>query len=563
MTIRRRWAWIAIAAGALALAWTVWLAAGGAGWFVTILGIRISSRDPFRSLTAGAVLAALGLSGIRITSEEGRNNRWITAGAACLASVTVVLGLTYGTFVAGAADAYGYVSQAALWANGSVIVDAPLAADATWPDAAWALTPVGYRPARQHGAMVPVYPPGLPLTMAVMKLAFGETGVYLVVPLLGGLAVWLTYLFGREIYGPPAGLFAAVALFASPVFLLQLMAPMSDVPATAWWLLSVVLGLKAGPRWVIASGFAAAIAILTRPNLVVLELPLLFLVLRQAAHVSDRIQRALLWGVPAACGPIAVAIINTALYGSPVASGYGPLTNLYSLSYTWRNLAQYVQWMVTTQTPFILLGIIATPWLVRGKDKRIAWLIQWSFVFAACVFLSYLWYLPFDNWAYLRFLLPAYPMLLAAAAAGLLMLANRRRWSEGFVIGLGLVLACCGLWQGRLAFRVAQGEARYRAAGEVARTLPPNAVIISNLHSGSVRYYADRLTLRYEWLGSDAYDAAVHYLRDHSRSVYVMLDETEIDSFRQRYRSVTDLSWLDRPPLATVANRVYLYALPQ
>jgi hypothetical protein len=562
VTNLRRWSWIAIAAGALVFAWTVWLAEGGAGWSFTALGIRISSRDPFRSLIVGAALAVAGLAGVRIPWDESRRNRWMSIGAASLAILTVVVGLTFGTFVAGASDAYGYVSEAALWANGSVVVEAPLASDATWPDAAWALTPLAYRPARQRGSMVPVCPPGLPLTMALMKLMFGETGVYLVVPVLGGLAVWLTYVFGREIYGPAAGLFGAVALFASPVFLLQLMAPMTDVPVTAWWLLSVILALKAPPRWVIASGLAAAIAVLTRPNLVLLGLPLMFLVLRQAANASDRIRRALLWGVPAACGPIAVAIINTKLYGSPFASGYGSLTNLYSFSYTWRNLSQYFQWMVTTQTPFILFGVIALPWLVRRRDEQAKWLIRWSCVFAACVLLSYLWYLPFDSWAYLRFLLPAYPMLLTAAAAGVLMLAHRYRWSEGFVIALALLLVCSGLWQGGIAFRVAEGEARYRAAADVARTLPPNAVIISNLHSGSVRYYADRLTVRYEWLGTDAYDAAIRYLRDHGRSIYVMLDETEVDSFRQRYRDVTDLSWLDRPPLATPANRVYLYALP-
>ncbi len=84
-------------------------------------------------------------------------------------------------------------------------------------------------------------------------------------------------------------------------------------------------------------------------------------------------------------------------------------------------------------------------------------------------------------------------------------------------------------------------------------------MVISNLHSGSVRYYADRLTLRYEWLGVDAYGTALHFLRDRGRPVYAMLDDTEVDTFRQRYRGVADVSWLDKPPLVTLANRVYLY----
>jgi len=555
----RWWAWAALASGIVVLAWTVWLGASGKGWAFEILGLRISSRDPFRSLIVGALLTGIGLSRIRIPWDEHRKNRWTSAGAASLAVITVLLGLTYGSFVAGAADAYGYVSQANLWANGSVIVPAPLAADTTWPDGASAFTPVGYRPARQPGWMVPVYPPGLPLTMAAMKLLFGERGVYLVVPLLGGLAVWLTYWLGREIYDCAAGLFAAAALFASPVFLLQLMAPMTDVPVTAWWLMSIVLALKRRTGWLTASGFMTAVAVITRPNLLFLGLPLFALVLHQTGSVSSRMRSALVWGLPASTGPIAVAIISSRLYGSPLASGYGSLSSLYSLDYTWRNTAQYFDWIVTTQTPFTLLGIFAMPWLVRGAAPGTRWLIGWSFVFAACVFVSYLWYQPFDNWSYLRFLLPAYPMLLAASAAAVLMLARRYDWSGGFALAFASLLVCAGFWHGRLAFQMAEGEARYVKAAEAARSLPSNAVVISNLHSGSVRYYADRLTLRYEWLGSDSYGTALQYLRDRGRPVYAMLDETEVDTFRQRYRDVGDVSWLDKPPLVSPANRVYLY----
>ena len=197
---RRWWAWAALASGIVVLAWTVWLAASEKGWALEILGLRISSRDPFRSLIVGALLAAIGLSPVRIPWDEHRKNRWTSAGAASLAVITLLLGLTYGSFVAGASDAYGYVSQASLWANGSVIAPAPLAADATWPDGAWAFTPLGYRPASQPGWMVPVYPPGLPLTMAALKLLFGERGVYFVVPLLGGVGMFASpasYACGR------------------------------------------------------------------------------------------------------------------------------------------------------------------------------------------------------------------------------------------------------------------------------------------------------------------------------------------------------------------------------
>ena len=52
---------------------------------------------------------------------------------------------------------------------------------------------------------------------------------------------------------------------------------------------------------------------------------------------------------------------------------------------------------------------------------------------------------------------------------------------------------------------VAAFEQRHvRAANEVASRTPADAVVLSVQHSGSVRYYANRITLRYDWLKEDA-----------------------------------------------------------
>jgi hypothetical protein len=145
------------------------------------------------------------------------------------------------------------------------------------------------------------------------------------------------------------------------------MMPMTDVPVTAWWLLA----LEPNEAALIASGVATALAVLTRPNLVLLGLPLCALVLRAPASMPARTRRLVLWGLPAAIGPVAVAVIDR-------------------------------------------LG--GAFWLRRKADPDAKWLIDWSLVWIACVVLSYLWYIPFDHWSYLRFLLPAFPMLLCATA---------------------------------------------------------------------------------------------------------------------------------------------------
>ena len=161
----------------------------------------------------------------------------------------------FGTFSAGGADSYGYVSQADLWLQRTLIIEEPLADEAPWRNANWTLTPFGYRPGDRRGTMVPTYSPGLPMVMAAFKAVGGPNAVYYVVPLLGALTVWLTFVLGSRLAGPLAGLLAAAALLVSPAFLFQLMWPMSDVPAAAWcpWQLFSPFGERRGatpgPGW--------------------------------------------------------------------------------------------------------------------------------------------------------------------------------------------------------------------------------------------------------------------------------------------------------------------------
>lgn len=227
--------------------------------------------------------------------------------AIALAIITAVLGIRFGIFAASGADSYGYVSQADLWLERSLIIEQPLGRDAPWRHAVWTLAPLGYRPGDERGTMVPTYSPGLPLLMAAFKAVAGADAVYYVVPLLGALAVCLTFVLGRRLAGPHAGALAAAALVVSPPFLFQLMWPMSDVPAMAWWLLSTVLALGRTPWYAAASGLAASAAILTRPNLVILAAPVVLLAMIGDRTWRERIIRAASCGLLMVPGALAVA----------------------------------------------------------------------------------------------------------------------------------------------------------------------------------------------------------------------------------------------------------------
>ena len=144
------------------------------------------------------------------------------------------------------------MSQADLWLAGHLRID-QRALDLPRPFDDWVLSPLGYHPGPQPRVIVPTYPPGLPLLMATAKKAFGANGAFYVVPLMGALAVLLTYALGRLLFDDVVGVAAAALLAVSPTFLYQLMWPMSDVPATAAWTLAIVFAVVRRP---LAAGLA-------------------------------------------------------------------------------------------------------------------------------------------------------------------------------------------------------------------------------------------------------------------------------------------------------------------
>ena len=482
--------------------------------------------------------------------------------AVAVSLIIGVLGIRYGTFTAGGADSYGYVSQADLWLARTLIVEQPLGRDAPWRAAVWTLSPLGYRPGDERGTMVPTYSPGLPMTMAVFKAIAGAEAVYYVVPTLGALAVWLTYVFASQLAGAHAGALAAISLAASPAFLFQLMWPMSDVPAMTGWLGAVVLALGRTSWHTVGCGLATSAAILTRPNLLGLAAPVLALVALRQATWPQAAARCATCGLMMLPGAVAVGAINQHIYGSALTSGYGGF-EIYSTGNFWLNATRYPRWLVETQTPFVLLALISPYLLARRGLSDAATIARVGLGFTLILFLTYAWYMPFDEWTYLRFLLPAYPLLLGLAAAALTTLApvSGRPRTAAFVL-LAITLAGWGMWRGRVAFHAQEEEQRHQVAGYWAGGLPDNAVVISNRHSGSVRHYGHRVTLRFEWLYPEAYQEAMAYLHTSGKRTYAVLDDVEREIFRQRYSSVADVSWLDREPLLVAAGRVYFYEIP-
>ena len=480
---------------------------------------------------------------------------------------TAVLALTTGSHVAGGADSYGYLSQADLWTRGSLRVSQPLVHQVPWPSADWTLSPLGYRPAfDRNGDIVPIYPPGYPLTMALFRSVGGPRAMFLVVPLLGALGVWCTYWLGRRVAGPLAGALSAVWLASSAAFLNSLLAPMSDVPAMTWWLLAVVALTSVRRVAALAAGLAASAAILTRPNLaplaVVLAIPLLWSAFRERTISGPAARRAVLFAVGVIPGCVAIGLLFNSLYGSPLQSGYDRFGAMYAWAHAWSNVPNYATWLIETATPLIALAAVA-PWAIgRGH----AWL---ALGFFAVLFASYAFYLEFDSWHFVRFLLPACPLLIVSSAAvvskALARLHPGRRALAAGVISVGLAAWGVTLAERRQVFTIPDGELRYeRVARFIVTRLPERTVVITLQHSGSIRYYADRTTVRYDRLEPRWLDPAIDYLREQGRSPYILLEDWEEPAFRARFAERSALGRLDWPPAAEYrtagGTRVHLYA---
>src|SRR5262245_14727187 len=516
---------------------------GGFHW--TVLGLRVSSSEaykPFRNALICAS-AALWLRDREAGDDTwwDRLGRWSAPLAIGAAAISALIAIRFGIFVAGGSDAWGYVSQAGLWTAGSLIVPEPLAPIGR--SLGIITAPLGYKPALVAGASVPTYAAGYPMLMALAMKIAGDYAVYFVVPLCAAVIVLMTYLIGARFSGPRTGLLAAVLLTCSPMFLFQSLEPMSDVPVTMWFLVAWWLLLHDQPGAMFAAGLATSGAVLTRPNLVPLAGILFFVALRG----RPRITRGLLFAIGTVPGVLAVAAINRYLYGTASMSGYGSLRELFDWTNLVPNLHRYPIWLVQLHTPAILISL-AAPFVARREsdaprpisDQRI--ISVWMIAFGVALLLQYLFYGVFEDWPYLRFLLPVIPLLFVLSC-NVFIVALLRAPVAFRSAAVFVVCVLLGTWYLKKAdqlgaYAVATSERRYESVGRyLERALPANAAMIAVIQSGSVRLYAKRATLRWDEIPAGKLDQTLEALRAGGYGAYILLEDWEGSMFRDRFKS--------------------------
>ncbi|MCA1585170.1 MAG: hypothetical protein LC791_10520 [Acidobacteria bacterium] len=395
--------------------------------------------------------------------------------------------------VAGGADSYGYVSESQLLRHGSLI-DRP-AADVLLPfDRPYALAvaaPLGYTASLSADGIVPIYPAGLPALMALATLVAGPDGPFYVAPIMGVIGLLIAFLLSRTWFDVLTSCLAVTFIAWNPLYVAYAKQPMSDVPAAVALMAAVWLVMRRQSRPMTA-GLVAGAAFLIRPALAggcaVLGLAALY-------RCGPR--GALRYGATFAPAVLLQAVLHQVLYGHPLQSGYGSPATLFSWKMLPTNVVIYGHWLVLS------------------------------------------------HWETLRFVLPGLLVLTIVAASG--VTRTFERWGSWVAVA-GVVVCGAGVayeasrWLERHGtWRLAQVEEKYPLLARwIAQSTAPDAVVMAFQHSGSIRYYAGRQTIRWDALRSEDLIPAVRHFQARGVSVFAVLEGVELGQFQDRFRSELD-----------------------
>jgi hypothetical protein len=443
-----------------------------------------------------------------------------------IAAYAIVL-VTNRVRVAGGADSSGYLNQADLWRKGHLIVPLDLPRQLGVPiDLFNAFIPLGFVPGPRAGTMVPSYPAGLPLHMALFSILGGRQAAFLVVPFAAVATVLLVYVLSRDLKLPQswaAGAAAVVGL--CPVFVFHGIQPMSDVLATFWSVAAITCALRStrGARWAAIAGLCAGVGVLVRPTNILL-LPAVALAVGRRRNAVF----ALLAGL-APCAIFQMALSNH-IYGSPFLSGYGDIRYLLAWTNFPPRITHYTYWLAAQLTPIIFpLGLLAfgVP-RIPLRDRVV--LFAWFFPF----FLFYCFYGPYDEWWYTRFLLPATPpLIIVVFQAGHVLLSDHSRWLRTTVALVVFGIIATTEWAvashfGVLNFADTEDVYRQSILGS-RRLLPQNALVVTMQMSGAWYYYNGTTTVRWDGLNGDDFQVVRAYAGIAERRWFALLSAFEVE----------------------------------
>jgi hypothetical protein len=540
-----------------------WLLAGCIALAIVVAIVGVDFRVGAASVSAHSAARILVIAAILLAARWWAGIGHLPAWLVRITVLTLICGsvITWFRFLlttVGGADSYGYASASQVIASGRLIDAAPIAEWLTAPNRLAIASPLGWTPAPDASGIGPTFPIGTSTLMAMSSLVGGPQAVFFVAPAMALLTLALVYRSARDWFDAETALLAVAILAWNPVFLAYAKQPMSDVPATAWVTLAAVLAMRRGASSAVGAGLAAGAAVITRPALLIAAGVIPFVALRGERPY----QRFLLSGIAAAIGVAVQMVIQATLFGSPFSSGYGPAAGLFALSHAAPNAVIFARQIWIAFGPIWLAGVIGG--LVIAPPE-LRWRVLALFV---AVTLPYLFYLPFDHWETLRFLLPGlaiFSIVIAAAFVGLARSERIRYMAPAVPVLFTLLMFGRSemLLRASSQWTIQSLEARYPLAGEwVNVNTPAGSVVLANQHSGSLRWYGRRRTLRWDFVDPARLTTTVRELQSRGAAVYVALEGDEVAMFEERFKDVIDQLQVDHVGRVRNVNFRRLVYLP-
>jgi hypothetical protein len=453
-----------------------------------------------------------------------------------LATVVLSCGVAAGLLVwthlhvrfCGGLDSYGYVSAAQALAAGRVVQPEPTVAWLPFAHAIDAATPLGWIAAPSGRDIVPAYPLGFPMVMA-LAIAAGGLGAAFYVPLAAGVGiVALSYRLARQVASPLAAAATAMVVAWNPVLINMAVQPMSDVPAAFWYLLGLTLlaGARARP---FAAGLAFAMAVWTRPLVLALAPALLVLLPRRREAFAR-------FGAGTVPVFMAMAAMQWLMYGSPLRTGYGGTAGLFTTQNIGRHLGAFARWTIAVHGPVAIAAFAAGIWRAPRR------LVSAAVVGLLAGVVPYLFNLQyFDDPDVVRYILPGLVPCVIVAVLGAVSLVQRFLPYRLGVLGVLILVtaAASGTFRfvaGQSTWTLVRQESRYASVGEwFAQRTSAQTLVFADLHSGSLRLYANRTTLRWVRMPAGSIAPTVREARRRGMTCYAVFDDaSEARSFERQ-----------------------------
>jgi hypothetical protein len=441
-------------------------------------------------------------------------DRLVRLFAGAIAAGYFILLLLNTCFFAAGTDSSGYLNHARLIASGRTSAEIPqLRTLQLDPSVTYLFTPYGFGrgPA---GRMVPTYPVGMPIHLAVASIAGGwRIAPFLVCPILAMATLFLfvavAQLFGIARSWAIAG---AAILAASPLFIMHALSPLSDMTATFWTLAALWCALKNRPA---ACGVAFAIAVLVRPTEVLFALPLAIALATAGRNAGATLLRAALSALPIG---LALLWYQSHLYGSPWKTGYGGASDVISFLALPPCLSFHATSLVRLMSPLVMpIGLVAL-FDRKLEPRKRAILAAWFGVF----FVFYAFYSYCPSWPSSRFLLPAVPALIIGALR-ICALIPQRVAIAAVVIALAWEVRQVG---SRHALHFDESDSIFpQTVAWVERSVPRDATVLSNHFSGVFYFHSGRITPRWDQL--DATTTALLRSREAAKPWFAVVSEGE------------------------------------